>query len=92
MERKRREYFENGTQLVWYFDLKSRTVTVYTSPDQSTVLDESGTLDGDGDGSCPAWPFLLERYLNAQAGVALVPEPSSAAHEQARIAQGGAQQ
>ncbi|MGO9913858.1 MAG: Uma2 family endonuclease, partial [Isosphaeraceae bacterium] len=26
MERKLREYFENGTQLVWYFDLKSRTV------------------------------------------------------------------
>jgi len=46
MERKLREYFENGTQLVWYFDLKSRTVTVYTSPDQSIVLNESDTLDG----------------------------------------------
>ncbi len=46
MERKLREYFENGTQLVWYFDLKSRTVTVYTTPDQCTILDESGTLDG----------------------------------------------
>jgi Uma2 family endonuclease len=46
MERKLREYFESGTQLVWYFDLKARTVTVYTSPDQFTVLDESQTLDG----------------------------------------------
>jgi Uma2 family endonuclease len=46
MERKLREYFENGTQLVWYLDLKLRTVTVYTSPDQCTVLDESDTLDG----------------------------------------------
>jgi len=46
MERKLREYFETGTQLVWFFDLKSRTVTVYTSPEQSTVLDESETLDG----------------------------------------------
>jgi Uma2 family endonuclease len=46
MERKLREYSETGTQLVWYFDLNARTVTVYTSPEHSTVLDESGTLDG----------------------------------------------
>jgi Uma2 family endonuclease len=46
MERKLREYFDSGTQLVWYFDLKARTVTVYTAPDQFTVLDESQTLDG----------------------------------------------
>jgi Uma2 family endonuclease len=46
MERKLREYFEAGTQLVWYVDPRSRTVTVYTSPDQLIVLDESQTLDG----------------------------------------------
>ena len=46
MERKLREYFAAGTQLVWYFDLKTRTVTVYTAPDRSTVLGESETLDG----------------------------------------------
>lgn len=46
MERKLREYFENGTQLVWFFDLKSRSVTVYTSPSQCTVLGESDTLSG----------------------------------------------
>jgi Uma2 family endonuclease len=46
MERKLREYFAAGTQLVWYFDLKTRTVTVYTAPDQWTVLGESETLDG----------------------------------------------
>ncbi len=46
MERKLREYFDAGTQLVWFVDLRSRTVTVYTSPDQITVLDESQTLDG----------------------------------------------
>ncbi len=46
MERKLQEYFAAGTQLVWYFDLKKRTVTVYTAPDQATVLDESQTLDG----------------------------------------------
>jgi len=32
--------------LVWYFDPKARTVTVYTAPDQFAVLDESQTLDG----------------------------------------------
>jgi Uma2 family endonuclease len=46
MQRKLREYFEAGTQLVWYFDLRARTVTVYTAPDRFTVLDESQTLDG----------------------------------------------
>ncbi len=44
MERKLREYFEDGTQLVWFFDLKSRTATVYNSPDQFTVLGESDTF------------------------------------------------
>jgi Uma2 family endonuclease len=46
MERKLREYFEAGTGLVWYVDPRSRTVTVYTAPDQFIVLDESQTLDG----------------------------------------------
>ncbi len=46
MERKLHEYFDAGTQLVWYFDHRKRTVKVYTSPDQFTLLDESQTLDG----------------------------------------------
>jgi Uma2 family endonuclease len=46
MERKLHEYFAAGTRLVWYFDLRNRTVSVYTSPDQATVLDESQTLEG----------------------------------------------
>jgi Uma2 family endonuclease len=46
MQRKLREYFEAGTQLVWYFDLRARTVAVYTAPDRFTVLDDSQTLDG----------------------------------------------
>jgi Uma2 family endonuclease len=46
MERKLHEYFAAGTRLVWYFDLKAQTVTVYTAPDRATVLDESQTLDG----------------------------------------------
>ncbi|HZW32767.1 MAG TPA: Uma2 family endonuclease [Isosphaeraceae bacterium] len=46
MERKLREYFDAGASLVWYIDGRARTVTVYTAPDQFTVLDESATLDG----------------------------------------------
>jgi Uma2 family endonuclease len=46
MQRKLREYFEAGTRLVWYFDPKARTVTVYTAPDQFLVLDETQSLDG----------------------------------------------
>jgi Uma2 family endonuclease len=46
MERKRGEYFTSGTQQVWMVDLNDRTVTVYTSPEQFTVLHESDTLDG----------------------------------------------
>jgi Uma2 family endonuclease len=46
MERKRAEYFAAGTQVVWMVDLDERTITVYTSPDQFTVLKSSDTLDG----------------------------------------------
>jgi Uma2 family endonuclease len=47
MSRKRKEYFAAGTRLVWEFDAKARTVAVYTSPDQSTLLDQNQTLGGD---------------------------------------------
>jgi Uma2 family endonuclease len=46
MARKRREYFDAGVLLVWQIDPKSRTVAVYTGPEQATILDESRTLDG----------------------------------------------
>ena len=46
MERKLREYFEAGTQLVWYVDPRSRTVTVHSAPDHHVILDESQTLGG----------------------------------------------
>ncbi len=35
MERKLREYFAAGTSLVWYFDLKAQTVTVYENEGKS---------------------------------------------------------
>ena len=46
MARKRSEYFAAGTRLVREVDPKNRTVTVYTAPDQFTVLDETQALDG----------------------------------------------
>lgn len=46
MARKRREYFFAGTQLVWQVDKETRTVEVFTAPDQSVVLTEKQTLDG----------------------------------------------
>lgn len=46
MARKLREYYEAGTRLVWFIDPRTRTATVYTSPTESTVVLESGTLTG----------------------------------------------
>ena len=68
MECKLNEYFAAGTQLVWYFDLKARTVTVYTAPDQSTVLDESETLDGGN--VLPGLVIPSESYSNGPADAA----------------------
>src|SRR5947209_9750599 len=46
MERKRKEYFLAGVELLWIVDPFRRTVTVYTAPDHGTTLDEQETLDG----------------------------------------------
>ena len=46
MARKLRDYFSAGSRLVWYFDQRNRIVTVYTSPEQFTVLDASQVLEG----------------------------------------------
>jgi Uma2 family endonuclease len=46
MERKLKEYFLAGVELVWFVDPEERTVTVYTSPDESETLSEKGTLSG----------------------------------------------
>jgi Uma2 family endonuclease len=46
MARKRREYFEAGVRLVWEVDPRARVVEVYESPEHSTRLDESQTLEG----------------------------------------------
>jgi Uma2 family endonuclease len=46
MELKLKEYFLAGTRLVWFVDPEARTVQVYHSPDEVTVLTERDTLDG----------------------------------------------
>jgi Uma2 family endonuclease len=46
MARKRQECFAAGVQVVWEVDANTRTVEVFTAPDQSTVLHEAQTLDG----------------------------------------------
>jgi Uma2 family endonuclease len=46
MDRKRREYFDAGVRLVWCVDIRSRTVAVYTSPENPQIFTEQQTLDG----------------------------------------------
>ena len=46
MERKRREYFEAGVQLVWLVNPETRTVEVCTASDHSPLLHEGDLLDG----------------------------------------------
>lgn len=44
--RKRREYFQGGTKLVWEVDPATRTVCVYTSPKRRTTLSDRDALRG----------------------------------------------
>ncbi len=46
MERKLKEYFLTGAQIVWLVDPDSRTVDVHIAPDHFVCLHEGDTLDG----------------------------------------------
>ncbi len=46
IERNRRELFDSGTRLIWVVDPATRTVDVFTSPDDKTTLTEHDTLTG----------------------------------------------
>lgn len=46
MENKLQEYFTAGTKLVWYVDIKTQSVEVYTSPTQLTRLSGGDILRG----------------------------------------------
>ncbi len=46
MERKLKEYFLAGVELVWFIDPEKRTARVFTSPDDAKELGASDTLTG----------------------------------------------
>jgi Uma2 family endonuclease len=46
MERKRREYFLGGCRLVWEVGPLKKTARVYTAPDESRLVRETGKFDG----------------------------------------------
>ena len=46
MLRKLKDFFAAGVELVWYIDPAKRTVRVYTSVDDCTILKNGDTLDG----------------------------------------------
>lgn len=46
MKHKLKEYFLAGVDLVWFVSLDTRTVKVFTSPDDSTLLTAADTLTG----------------------------------------------
>jgi Uma2 family endonuclease len=47
MDRKLRDYFEAGVEIVWYVEPSDRTVRVYHSPDAVVELNESDDLVGE---------------------------------------------
>ena len=47
MTNKRREYFNAGVKLVWIFDLDERSVAVWRSMTDYSVLGETQSLDGE---------------------------------------------
>ena len=46
MERKLRDYFATGVELVWYVDPETRSVAVFTSLKDRVLLLEADTLEG----------------------------------------------
>jgi Uma2 family endonuclease len=46
IDRKAREYFTAGTQLVWIVDPQTQTVRVHSSPDDIAELTVTDTIDG----------------------------------------------
>lgn len=46
MARKRLEYFHAGVELIWIVDCRNRSVAVYTSPGEYTIVGEEEILNG----------------------------------------------
>ena len=62
MARTRQEYFAAGVQVVWQGDPNTRTVEVFTTPDQSTGLHEAQTLEGGA--VLPGFSLPLQEWLS----------------------------
>jgi Uma2 family endonuclease len=73
MERKRQEYFAAGTRLAWVVDPETRTVRVYASVDEFTVLEEEDTLDGGA--VLPEFTLPLRELFAELDKVATPPPP-----------------
>jgi Uma2 family endonuclease len=61
MERKRRGLFAKGTRLIWVVDPQEKTVEVFTSAEESTVLKVGQTLGG-GD-VLPGFEMKLDKLF-----------------------------
>ncbi len=61
MQRKLKEYFLAGSQLVWLVDPDARTVDVHTAPDRFIRLDEEEVLDGGA--VLPGFRLPLQRVF-----------------------------
>jgi len=63
MQRKRKDYFLAGVELVWFVYPKTQTAEVYTSPTSPKRISKSGTLDGGTilPGFSLPMPWLFER-------------------------------
>jgi Uma2 family endonuclease len=46
MERKRREYFDGGAELVWEVHPEKQIINVFTAPEEKTTIGADGVLDG----------------------------------------------
>ena len=69
MDRKLLDYFEVGVRLVWYVDPPSRTVRVFTAPDQSTTLGEGAMIEGGA--VLPGFESPVRSFFDGPA----LPEP-----------------
>lgn len=62
MSRKRREYFHAGVELLWMVDHRSRTVTVFRTAHEATVVTEGQNLDGGN--VLPGWKVDIVDLLS----------------------------
>jgi Uma2 family endonuclease len=61
MERKLQEYFASGVQMVWYVYPESKTVRVYSTSEQYTVVHEHERLEGGA--ILPGFAVVLQDWF-----------------------------